>query len=338
MANLNTTYMGIPLKNPVMAGASTLTLNMDAIKELEDSGVAAVVTGSLFEEQIELERFKFDEDMEKFNYRHPEMITVTPSGLTFAGPEEHLEHVRRIKESLGIPVIASLNAVHYETWLEYARLLAQTGVDALECNFFVSPKNPQLEGEEIEREQVALVRELKQTVPIPISIKLSFFYSNPANVILRMDQAGADAFVLFNRLFEPDLDVQEQTHLYPFNLSHDIDSRLPLRYAGLMEGTIHADICSSTGIYSGETAVKMILAGASAVQTVSALFRKGTGHPRTLLSGIEKWMEEKGCATLADFKGRLSRRHSSDPWAYTRAQYVRLLMHPEEIINNAPVF
>jgi dihydroorotate dehydrogenase (fumarate) len=338
MANLDTTYMGLPLKNPIIAGASPLTSHIDSVKRLEDGGAAAVVIGSLFEEEIELEYFKFDEDLEKFNYRHPEMITITPSELKFTGPEEHLMKIRKIKEALGIPVIASLNAVHHDTWLEYAKLIEQTGVDALECNFFAAIKNPQQEGAAIEQEQIDLIRELKQTVSVPLSIKLSFFYSNPANVILRMDKAGADAFVLFNRMFEPDLDAQTQKHTYPLNLSHDSDYRLPLRYAGLLGGTLNADICASTGIYSSETVVKMILAGAAAVQMVSALFCKGTGHPRTLLDGIKQWMDEKEYNALADFRGRLSKQHSSDPWAYTRAQYVRLLMHPEEIVNNAPVF
>jgi dihydroorotate dehydrogenase (fumarate) len=338
MADLNTTYMGIPLKNPILAGASTLTMDMDSVKQLEDSGVAAVVTGSLFEEQLELERFKFDEDLEKFNYRHPEMITVTPSGLEFAGPEEHLVHIRKIKEAVRIPVIASLNAVHHDTWLEYAKLLEQTGVDALECNFFSSPGDPQQDGAEIERQQINLVQELKQLVTIPLSIKLSFFYSNPSNVILRMDRAGADAFVLFNRMFEPDLDVQSKKHIYPFNFSHDKDYRLPLRYAGLLDGMTTADICSSTGIYNSETVIKMILAGAAAVQTVSALYCNGTDYPRILLSGIRKWMDEQEYKTVADFRGLLGNQRCSVPWAYTRAQYVQLLMHPEEVINNAPVF
>lgn len=335
MADLRTTYMGLKLKNPILAGASALTASMDSIKRLEDAGVAALVTKSLFEEQIQLERFKFDEDQEKDNYRNAEMITVRPH-LEFAGPAEHLMWVQKTKEEVDIPVIASLNAVNRDTWIDFARQLEQTGVDALECNLFASPGDPDREGASVEEEQAALVSDIKAAVSIPVSLKLSFFYTNPMNVVRKLAEAGGDAFVLFNRLFEPDLDINEQKPTCPFNFSYETDYRLSLRYAGLLRGGIDVDVCCSTGIFSGETVVKMLLAGATAVQTVSAVFQNGYPHVANMLEDIEGWMERNGYTTLADFRGKLSQRQSRDPWAYTRAQYVRLLMNPEEIVKNFP--
>lgn len=334
MPDLSTTYMGLALKNPILAGASALTANMASIAQLEEGGAAAIVTKSLFEEQIQLERFKFDEDQEKGSNRHAEMITVRPH-LEFAGPAEHLMWVRKAKAAVGIPVIASLNAVNPDTWLEYARKLEDTGVDGLECNFFASPGDPRKAAAQIEDEQVEIVARLKGALRIPFSVKLSSFYTNPRQVIERMDQAGAAGVVVFNRLVDPDMDIRVEKNTNPYNLSYETDYRLPLRYAGLLEGTIRGDVCCSTGIFDGETVAKTILAGAQVVQTVSALFRHGPGHIRAMTRELEQWMISKEYATLADFRGKLSRRHVSDPWAYTRAQYTRLLMNPDEIVHNA---
>jgi dihydroorotate dehydrogenase (fumarate) len=335
MADLSTTYMGVNLKNPVIVGACELTSDLDSMKRMEDAGAAAVVTKSLFEEQIQLERYKFEEDQEKDNYRHAEMITVFPQ-MEYAGPAEHLEWVREAKEALEIPVIGSLNAVRHDSWIDYARQLEQTGVDALECNLFAVPKDPDISGESVEQEQIDLVREIKQTVSVPVSVKLSCLYTNPLNTIKSMAEAGADAVVLFNRLFEPDLDITNTKHSYPFNFSHEDDYRLPLRYTGLLEGKIEADICATTGIFSGDTIIKMIMAGAAGVQTVSALYNLGIEHIQTMLQNMDKWMDDNGKASLSDIRGTMSRRHSRDYWAYTRAQYIKLLLNPEELIYNAP--
>jgi dihydroorotate dehydrogenase (fumarate) len=214
--------------------------------------------------------------------------------------------------------------------------LEDTGVDALECNFYASPKHPDKRGTEIEAEQIELVAALTQAVSIPVSIKLGVFYSNVLNVVHRMDDAGAAGFVLFNRFFEPDINVHTEVHISPFNLSHDIDYRLPLRYAALLEGNIKATVCGSTGIYAGEHMIKMLLAGASAVQIVSALMRHGYSHIQTMLQDMKQWMGDKGYGNLNDFRGKLSQRHVRDPWAYTRAQYASLLLNPELLLKNAP--
>jgi dihydroorotate dehydrogenase (fumarate) len=305
---------------------------MDSIKRIEAMGAGALVTYSLFEEQIQLERFEFDEAVHKEDGRTAEAISFSPN-LEQKGPLEHLMWVKKAKQAVSIPVIASLNAVNRATWIEYAKRLEETGVDGLECNLFASPNDPQREGAAIEEEQIALIEELKNTLSIPLSVKLSFFYTNPLNVIHRMDKAGVAAFVLFNRLLEPDIDTDAEKSCHTISLSHATDYRLPLRYTGLLEGTIKADICASTGIYSGEDMVKMILAGATAVQTVSALLRNTCSHIPVLLKHLEDWMDRRGYGTLSAFRGKLSSRHSSDPWAYTRDQYVKLLMRPREITS-----
>ncbi len=332
MPDLSTTYMGLSLKSPLLVGASSLTANVDMIKQLEENGAAAIVTKSLFEEQIQLQQFKYEEDLEEGNYRHPEMITVRPQ-VEYSGPQEHLMWVRKAKQAVNIPVIASLNAVNRETWIDYAKELQDTGVDALECNFFASPQDPDRDAARIENEQVETVEQLKSCVNIPFSVKLSFFYTNPLHVIQRMDRAGAAAFVVFNRLMEPDIDIRSEKNTSPFNLSYETDYRLPLRYAGLLEGTLRADLCCSTGIYDGATIAKMLLAGAHVVQTVSALLGRGPEHLRTMTSELEQWMTDSGYKTPADMRGNLSQRHVSDPWAYTRAQYARLLMNPQQHLH-----
>jgi len=336
MADLKTTYMGIPLRNPLIVGASPLTANIDSIKQIEEMGAGALVTRSLFEEAIQLERFEFDESLHREEGRSAEMVTVFPR-MEHGGPKEHLMWVKKAKEAVKIPVIASLNAVNRDTWLDYAKQLEDTGVDGLECNLFASPSDPLEEGAAVELKQMELIEELKRTLTIPISVKLSYFYSNPLNAIHRMDKAGASAFVLFNRLFEPDIDAEQETRTLPFNLSHKTDYRLPLRYAGLLGGTLEGDICSSTGISTGEDIAKMILAGATTVQAVSALLRHKIPHIQTMLKDFEAWMNARGYTSLSEFRGKLSRKNSSDPWMYTRGQYVKLLMNPEGFLSKPSI-
>ncbi|MGQ9616784.1 MAG: dihydroorotate dehydrogenase-like protein [Spirochaetota bacterium] len=330
MGSMKTTYMGIELKNPVIAGASRYTAHMDTIKKLEDSGVGAVVIASLFEEQIQLESLKLEEDLEQLKYRHPEMIEVFPD-LKHAGPEEHLVWVKKAKESVNIPVIASLNAVNRDTWVEYASALEETGVDGLELNFFATPSDFKRSASDIEEEQIEIIREIRGKVRIPISVKLSTLYTNPLQFIKRIDDEGVDGFVLFNRFFEPDIDIRSESSVLNFNLSGENDHRLPLRFAGLLYGNIKADICSSTGIMQADEVIKMILAGATCIQCVTTLYKNDIKHLQTILEDLEKWMDEKGYKDIQSFRGKLSKKNTKDPWMYTRAQYVRLLTSPEPV-------
>jgi dihydroorotate dehydrogenase (fumarate) len=332
MAQLSTTYMGIQLKNPVIAGASAYTMRMDSIKKIDEAGAAALVISSLFEEQVQVERFKLEEDLEFFDNRYAEMANVFPE-IKHAGPREHLMWVRKTKETVKIPVIASLNAVNRETWVEYAKLLQDTGIDGLELNFYWTPRENEKDGSDVEKEQLQVLREVKKGVKIPVSVKLSVFYSNPLNFIKKLDDEGADGFVLFNRLFEPDMDVKGEKYTSPFNFSTESDNRVPLRFSGLLFGNLKGDVCASSGIFQGKDVAKMILAGARCVQVVSTLFRNKIPHLAVMVRDLAAWMDEKGYRDLDSFRGRMSRKNTKDPWIYTRSQYVRLLANSSRIME-----
>lgn len=336
MANLQTSYMGIELKNPIIVGANEMTGHFESIKKIEEAGAAALVIKSLFEEQIQLERFKLEEETTREAGRHAEMTSIFPK-MEHAGPKEHLMWVKKSKEALKIPVFASLNAVNRDTWLEYAKLIQDTGVDGIELNFYASPRDMDVTGASIEDEQVAIAEEIVKTLSIPVSVKLSQFYSNPLYVISRFDKVGVKGFVLFNRMFQPDIDVHEGKNIFPFNLSNNVDSRLPLRFAGLLYGNLEGDVCSSTGIFTGKDVIKMILAGSKCVQVVSALYNNSIQHIQTMVKDIEEWMGNKGYTNLDDFRGKMSKKNSKDPWNYERAQYVKLLFEAENIIKSTPL-
>jgi dihydroorotate dehydrogenase (fumarate) len=336
MIDLKTKYLGIELKNPVILGASNLVTHPDNIKRAEDAGVAAIVYKSLFEEQIQLEAAQLDDELEEYNERNAEMVKLFPT-FEHAGPEEHLINVRKVKESVKIPVIASLNAIYTESWIEYAQLLEQTGVDALEFNFFYVPRDTQTDGRDVTQQQIEIVKAVKSKVKLPISVKLSPFYANPLNIVSQMDKFGVNGFVLFNRLFQPDIDIDIQQHFSPFNLSNPEDNKLSLRFAGLLYGTIAGSICSNTGIYSGADVVKMILAGADCVQVVSTVYKNKIEYIKTLIQDIQTWMESKGYNGLGEFKGNLSNKKTNDPFVYKRAQYIDLLLKSDHIFKKHPV-
>jgi len=332
MADLSTKYLGLSLKNPIIIGASNLSADLDKLKQLEEAGASAIVYKSLFEEQIQLESMQLDEELTEFDERHPEMIKTHPD-VEHAGPQEHLNELKKAKEALHIPLIASLNAIYKETWKEYARKIEETGVDALELNFYSIPHSFNKDATTIEEEQLNILEEVKSLVSIPVSVKLSPFYTNTLDLIRNMDQHKVDGFVLFNRFFEPEININKEEHSFPFNLSREGDYKLSLRYAGLLYDNIQGDVCATTGIYKGSDVIRMILAGADVIQTVSSIYINKFGHVGTMLQDIEQWMDKKGYQTLDDFRGKLSRARLSDPFVYKRAQYVDILMNPEEIIK-----
>jgi dihydroorotate dehydrogenase (fumarate) len=336
MSKLAVNYMGIPLKNPIIVGSSNLVNNLEMLRKLEEAGAAAIVYKSLFEEQIQLESIQFQDEMELYNERNAEMISLFP-GMDHAGPEEHLLKLREAKNALNIPLIASLNCVFTETWVEYAELIEKTGVDGIELNFFSVPRDMNTEAASIEDEQVSVVERVCKKVKIPVSVKLSPFYTNPLQVISRMAKAGAKAFVLFNRMFEPDINLDTLQHSTPFNLSNDGDYRLALRYAGVLYKNTEASICSSTGIYSGNDIVKMILAGADTVQIVSALYKHKPELITSMLNDLESFMNNHGFDKLDSFRGKLSKANVKDPYIYKRAQYIDLLLHSEQIFKKYPM-
>lgn len=332
MSDLSTTYMGLKLKNPIIVGACSLSADINQLKRLEQAGAAAIVYKTLFEEQIHLESVQMEDELGSYAEMNAEMVSLFPK-LQHAGAEVHLVNFRKAKESLSIPLIASLNCLEDETWTEYARLLEKAGADALELNFFYVPKEFEAEGHGIEEHQVEILRMVKSKVTIPVSVKLSSFYSNPLHTISKMDKAGASGVVIFNKLFEPEISTEDIRHIAPFNLSHEGDYRLALRYAGLLHKQVKASVCANTGIYNGNDVVKMLLAGADCVQVVSTLYKHKPEYIATMLSDIENWMDAKGFTNISGFRGKLSRTSVKDPFIYKRAQYIDLLLGSEQLLK-----
>jgi dihydroorotate dehydrogenase (fumarate) len=336
MADLSTTYMGVKLKNPLILGASNLVTKPEVIKELEEAGIAAIVYKSLFEEQIQLESLQFDEEMNEYANRNSEMIRLFPD-IEHAGPKEHLYNLKKLKQNTSVPVFASLNALYEPTWVEYAKAIEETGVDGLELNLYATPGYFEVDASSIEDKQYQIVKSVKKAVSIPVSVKLSPFYTNTLNFIKKLDEAGVDGFVMFNRFFQPEIDIENEVFQFPWELTQDRDHHLSLRYTGLLHGNIDASICASRGIYSSEDVIRMLLAGADVVQIVSAIYKNQPAVVSTMLTDIQVWMDKKGYKKLDDFRGNLSRKNLKDPFTYQRAQYVDILMKSEEIFKKYPM-
>jgi len=335
--NLSTKYLGLTLKNPIIVGASNLVTDIEMLKKMEAAGASAIVYKSLFEEQIQLENLELHQQMSEYNERNAEMINLFQEDLYGAGPEEFLFKFAEAKKAISIPLIASLNCVYDDTWYTYAKKLEEAGADALEVNFYAVPTDFDVEGRGIINEELDVIEGIKKHVSIPVSVKLSPFYTNPLYTISEMDRRGADGFVLFNRLFQPDINIDTEKHQFPYNLSHEQDNRLAIRFAGLLYKNINANVCASMGIYSGADVIKMLLAGADAVQVVSSIYKHGPKQITRMLEEIEAWMTTKQYESIDDFKGKLSAKNSKDPYTYRRAQYVDILMKSEEIFKQYPM-
>ncbi|RLD79404.1 MAG: dihydroorotate dehydrogenase [Bacteroidetes bacterium] len=335
--DLKTNYMGVELKNPVIVGASNLVTNLAALRNIEEEGAAAVVYKTLFEEQIHLENLQNFQAEENYADRHAEMSGSPYPGIDEAGPEAYLAMLKEAREALGIPLFASLNCVYDETWEEYAKKIEDTGVAGLELNFYFIPRSFEIDGRSVITEQLDLLEKVKKAVKIPVAAKLSPYYTNPLYVISEMDKKGVDAFVLFNRLFQPEIDIDMEEHYFPYNLSTQNDNRIALRFAGLLYGELNAKVCANTGIFTGEDVISMILAGADAVQIVSTIYKNGIGQISTILNEMETWMKKKNYKTLDEFRGKLSQKTLKDPFTYKRAQYVDILMKSEEIFKKYPL-
>ena len=334
MANLKTKYMGLDLKNPVIIGANNLTTNIDNLKRMEEAGAAAIVFKSLFEEQIQLENLELHEQMTEYEDRNAEMITLFPkAGSETDYPADHLLKLKKAKESVNIPLFASLNAINDDTWVEYAKKIEETGVDGIELNFYTVPEKGTGEQDDIEKHQTQTLRKVKSAVNIPVSVKLSPYYTNPLKLISGLDSAGANGLVLFNRLFQPDIDIDSEKHHFPYNLSNKEDNRLPMRFAGMLYGNTKASICANTGIFNGHDVIKMLLAGADTVQIVSTLYLNKIEVIGSILAEIEKWMDSKGYGTIDSFRGKLSRKNSESNLPYRRAQYIDYMNTTSEILK-----
>lgn len=334
MADLRAEYLGISLKNPLVAGASSLTSNMGSIRKLEDEGVGALVISSLFEETIQLQSYKMEQDMSYFDNLDAEISNIFPD-IEHAGPEEHLMWVRKAVEAVDIPVIASLNCIDTATWVEWAKKLEETGVQGLELNFFAVPVDPAESAQENEQYQIDTVAAIMDKVKIPVSVKLSPFYTSPLNVVRRFDEAGVAGFVIFNRLWHPEIDVDSETMSFPFHLSTPDDLGLPIRYVGLLAGSVKGSLCATNGVHAGADAVRAILAGADVVQAVSTFYKNGVQNAKKMLADVESWMDRKGYSSLDDFRGKLCYANTREKWTFKRAQYVRHLLNSEQYIKRS---
>jgi len=324
--DLTTSYMGMELKHPLVPSASPLSKDLDTIRRLEDAGAAAVVMYSLFEEQIRQETDELDHYLERGTDSFAEALTYFPDVGDFKrGPEEYLEHVHKAKEAVGIPIIASLNGVTIGGWIDYAKKIQEAGADGLELNIYLIPTDPDQTGQEVENLYVEIVRQIKAAVSIPVAVKLHPFLSSIPNVAVKLQEAGADALVLFNRFFQPDLDVEELEVVPTLQLSDFNDMRLPLRWTAILYGRIKADLAATSGVHDATGVLKMIMAGASVTMLCSELLRGGLERIGEILQDVESYMQRKEYESVRQMQGILSQKSCADPAVFERANYMKVL-------------
>ena len=323
--DLSTNYLGLALKHPFMPGASPLVDDLDTVRRLEDAGAAAIVMHSLFEEQIVREQVATSAAHDQLSHSFGEAMTFLADTVDFElGPDEYLEQIRRIRQAVNVPVIASLNGTTAGGWLRYARLIEQAGAHAMELNLYDVHTDETRSGAEIEKRSLAMVRTVRQEVSIPIAVKLSPFYTSLPHFAGQLMEAGVNGLVLFNRYFQPDIDTEE-LEMFTVNLSGRDELPMRLRWLGILYSKLDLSLAASGGVQSGLDAVKTIMCGASAVQMVSALLRHGPDHLTRVIDEVRHWLEEHEYPSLAKLRGSMSMQRCPDPSAYKRANYVRIL-------------
>lgn len=324
--NLHTNYMGLELKNPVIPSSSPLSHNVDDIKRMEEAGAAAVVMFSIFEEQIHHDAKALDHLLSAGTESFAEALSYFPDlGEYSVGPEQYIQLVADAVDAVEIPIIGSLNGVSHEGWIEYAKQLEQAGVQGIELNAYYIPTDPALDGERVEQMYIDVLKAVKQSVRIPVAIKLNPFFSAMAHMAAKLDAAGADALVLFNRFYQPDFDLDNLEVVPDINLSTSAEMRLPLRWIAILHGKIKTSMAASTGVHTGEDVAKYILAGADAVMTTSALLQHEVGHITTLINELTAWMESKEYESVEQMKGAMCQQSVSNPAAFERANYIKVL-------------
>jgi dihydroorotate dehydrogenase (fumarate) len=324
--DLSTNYLGLKLRNPLVASSSPLCEELDAVRRMEDSGAGAVVLHSLFEEQIEYECGELDRFLGDACERGAEAFTQLPEltrGVT--GPEDYLEHIRKCKLAVRIPVIASLNGSTLGGWLRYARQIQQAGADALELNIYYLPVDPDLTGEQVERLYVDLVKSIKNEVRIPLAVKLSPYFSSMANMARQLDAAGADSLVLFNRFYQPDYDLEELEVVPNLVLSTSHELLLRLHWIAILYGTVHCDLALTGGVHNAGDVVKAMMAGAKVAMMTSTLLKRGVGYLDTLTSELLLWMTDHEYDSIKQMQGSMSRNAVPQPAAFERINYVKVL-------------
>ena len=323
--DLSTTYMGFSLPHPLVPGASPMVDNLETVKRLEDAGAPMIVMHSLFEEQIVNEELYFTRVLEHGDFSTPEAMSYFPRPTDFAlGTDEYLEQIARIKLVVSVPVIASLNGTTEGGWLAYAGLIEQAGADGLELNIYDLAANPDETGEQVEARALRVVRAVRDSITIPIAVKLSPFYSSISNFAKQLDELDVNALVLFNRFYQPDIDIEE-LQAVRVNLSSPADLLLRLRWLALLHGKLRASLAATGGVHSATDAIKAVMAGADAIQMVSALLQRGPAYLKEVREGMARWLEEHAYESLSQMRGSMSLARCADPKAYERANYMRLL-------------
>jgi len=326
MVDLTTTYLGLKLKNPLVAAASPLSQKVETAKKLEQSGIAAIVMYSLFEEQIIHESLELDHYLFYGSEASPEFGSFYPQTGTYTlAPEAYLETLKKIKAAVGIPVIASLNGISSGGWIKYARKMEDAGADALELNLYYLPTNPDLTGTELEDSYVSLVKDICKSVKVPVSVKLSPFITAIPNFAKRLSAAGARGLVLFNRFYQPDFDLENLEVVPNLVLSSSHELRLPLRWIAILYGRVKADLALTSGVHSAEDVIKTMMAGASAAMLASELLQKGIGRTTEILAEVEKWMTDHEYTSIQQMRGSLSQQSVKEPAAFERANYMKAL-------------
>lgn len=324
--DLSTIYLGLELPHPFMPGASPLVNDLDEVRRLEDAGAAAIVMHSLFEEQITREQIGTVHNMEVHNEAFAEALSYFPEPVEYRlGPEDYLEQVRKVKKAVGVPVIASLNGISPAGWLEYAQLIREAGADALELNVYYLATDLREDAAAVENRTVECLKSVKAGISIPVAVKLSPFFSSTANMAAKLDAAGADGMVLFNRFYQPDIDVEELETVSSLKLSDSSELLLRLRWLAILSGRVSSSLAVSGGVHTALDAVKAIMAGAHAVQMVSALLARGAGEITKVRDGVAAWLEEHEYESLRQMQGSMSLERSPNPGAYERANYMRIL-------------
>ncbi len=321
--DLTTRYLGLSLKNPLVVSACPLGLDVGNIRKLEDLGAAAIVLPSIFQEDIENEI----EEIERLEAEaSAEALSYFPSHLAEnAGPKNYLDLIRRARAAVDMPVIASLNGTSRAGWIDYARQAEQAGAHAIELNVFFLPTDLSLSGAQVEARYVDILRAVKQAVSVPVAMKLSPYFSSPGHMVRTLDEAGADGFVLFNRFYQPDIDLEELVLVRDLRLSSKGEIRLPLLWIAALAGKVEGSIAASSGVQSSEEVVKYLFAGADVVMTASALLRHGIDHMKVLHDGLVADLAAREVESLSDIRGRMSRDKVADQTAFDRVNYIRIL-------------
>jgi dihydroorotate dehydrogenase (fumarate) len=323
MADLTTSYMGLKLRNPIIAASSGLTNSIEDIKEFEENGVGAIVLKSIFEEEIRRELAKDLGKMNMDNFLYPETMDYYDNYAEDDSLTKYLRLIREAKKAVSIPIVASINCVSAEKWPYYAETLQDAGADALELNVFVMPSDFEKSSEENEKVYFDIVKEVKKHVKIPISLKISYYSSNLGSFIQKLSNTGISSIVMFNRFYSPDIDINNLEILSTNVTSSASELPISLRWIGIMHNRVGCDLAASTGIHDGTAIIKQLLAGANAVEIASAFYKNGKGILKDMLKDITVWMDQKGYKTLNDFRGKMSQDKAKNPAAYERMQFMK---------------